>query len=287
MNIAQTLAKYSANNQPPDMEILLAHVLKHPAIDLYKTPDRVITPIQDARFRRMLAKYKRGWPVAYLTGHKEFMSLDFLVTQDVLIPRPETELLVEEALRCVDALTHNAPRSTLYAIDIGTGSGNIAVSIIKHCAAEGLRILASDISHKALRIARLNARRHKVNKHIKFCHGDLFGPFKGIKADIIVSNPPYVDKAEKSRWQTGLKYEPPEALWADRRGLFYIEQIIKHAPDHLKPGGWLLMEIGIGQAKETMRTAKQGRCFRDIKILNDYNRIPRILMANLDYPYYP
>lgn len=162
-------------------------------------------------------------------------------------------------------------------LDIGTGSGNIAISIAKHSAVKGLRIIASDISRPALRIARLNARQHRVSKDIRFCYGDLFTPFKGLKADIIVSNPPYVDRAEKSRWQPGLKHEPPEALWAGKRGLSCIEMIIRQAPDYLKTGGYLLMEIGIGQAKEVLKIAGQAGCFRNIKIVNDYNHIPRIL----------
>jgi len=263
-----------------DIEILLSHILKCQAIDLYKNPDKVITPIQDAGFRKLLKKYKKGWPAAYLTGHKEFMSLDFKVTPAVLIPRPETELLVEEAIRCITILTHSALRSTLYAFDIGTGSGNIAISIAKHCRVKNLRILASDISKGALNVARLNAKRHQVSKYIKFCYGDLFEPFRGIKADIIVSNPPYVDRAEKSRWQAGLRYEPSGALWAGKHGLSCIEQIVTQAPDYLRPGCFLLMEIGQGQAKATLRIIKATGNFRDIKILNDYNRIPRVFTAN-------
>ena len=263
-----------------DTEILLAHILKCERIDLYKDPQKIITPAQYSRFRKLLRKYNRGYPMAYLTGHKEFMSLDFVVTPAVLIPRPETELLVEQTLKCINVLTHSALRSTLYVMDLGTGSGNIAVSIAKQSGVKNLRIFASDISKKALRIARLNVKRHQVGKYIRFCYGDLFEPFKGIKADIIVSNPPYVDRAEKSRWQAGLRYEPSKALWAGKKGLAYIEKIITQAPDYLKPGGWLLLEIGQGQAKSVLRIIKASECFRDIKILKDYNRIPRVFLAN-------
>ena len=275
MRVAEALAQRSS-----EQEIILAHILKCQTIDLYKNPQRIITPAQYARFQKLLRKYKKGWPVAYLTGYKEFMSLDFKVTPAVLIPRPETELLVEQAIKCIDVLTQDAGRKTLYAIDIGTGSGNIAISIAKHSPVKNLRIVASDISRPALRIARFNARQHQVGKYVRFCYGNLFGPFKGIKADVIVSNPPYVDRAEKSKWQSGLKYEPQSALWSGQRGLSYIERIIKQAPDYLKTGGYLLMEIGIGQAKEALRIIKSTGSFRDIKIINDYNRIPRILFAN-------
>jgi release factor glutamine methyltransferase len=171
---------------------------------------------------------------------------------------------------------------------------------------KNLRIFASDISRKALNIARLNAQLHKIpqmslrwrpartpegdvspeaerrqqqSPSISFCYGNLFEPLKGIKADMIVSNPPYVDRAEKSRWQAGLRYEPSRALWAGKKGLAYIEKIIKQAPDYLKPGGWLLLEIGQGQAKATLRVIKATRAFRDIRILKDYSNIPRVLAA--------
>lgn len=279
MCINEIIAQHS-----PDLEILLAHILKCQTIELYKNPHTVITPAQYARFQKLIKKYNRGYPVAYLTGHKEFMSLDFEVTPAVLIPRPETELLAEQAIESIeplrDKLRAKSIEKMLVVLDVGTGSGNIAISIAKHCRVKNLRIIASDISKKALTIAWLNVKRHQVSKYIQLCHGDLFKPFKGVKADMIVSNPPYVDRAEKSKWQAGLRYEPAKALWAGKKGMAYIEQIITRAPEYLQPGGWLLLEIGQGQAKATLRIIKATRCFRDIKILNDYNSIPRILTAN-------
>ncbi|MBI5778588.1 MAG: peptide chain release factor N(5)-glutamine methyltransferase [Planctomycetes bacterium] len=288
MRIIEALSQHSS-----DKEILLAHILKCQTIELYKNPRRIISRAQYARFRNLIAKHQKGWPMAYLTGHKEFMSLDFKVTPEVLIPRPETELLVEQALGSIEHLAkslekapitlHSKPE-TLIILDLGTGSGNIAVSLAHYTlntlCSTPFRIFASDISRPALRIARLNARQHQAGKYIKFCYGDLFKPFKGLTADIIVSNPPYVDRAEKSKWQSGLRHEPPAALWAGKRGLSYIEKIIKQAPDYLKPGGYLLLEIGIGQAKETLNLAGQSGQFRDIRILNDYSRIPRVFLAN-------
>ena len=274
MRIAEVLSQRST-----EQEILLAHILKRQTIDLYKDHQRIITPEQYCRFRKLLRKYNRGWPAAYLTGHKEFMSLDFVVTPDVLIPRPETELLVEEAIKSVEHRARSVEKM-LIVLDIGTGSGNIAISIAKHCGIKNLRIIASDISEKALDVARLNVKQHQVSKYIKLCSGDLFKPFKGIKADMIVSNPPYVDRAEKSKWQAGLRYEPAGALWAGKKGLAYIEKIIKHAPDYLKPEGFLLLEIGIGQAKVALQIIKATNVFRAIKIFDDYNGIPRILSAN-------
>jgi len=302
MRIADALSQRSSGQ-----EFLLAHILKCQTIDLYKDPQKIITPAQYARFQKLLKKYSKGYPTAYLTGHKEFMSLDFVVTPAVLIPRPETEVLVEQAiklllsLRCPDvprnisgrSIRVRRGRSNLVIFDLGTGSGNIAISIAKQCRIKNLRIFASDISRKALNVARLNAQLHKIpqtllrwrqerqkqSSSISFCYGNLFKPFKGIKADMIVSNPPYVDRAEKSRWQVGLRYEPPKALWAGKKGLAYIEKIIKQAPDYLKPGGWLLLEIGQGQAKEAFRTIKATCAFRDIRILKDYSNIQRVLAA--------
>ena len=294
--LSSLLARLPSSSRS-DMEFLLCHILNCRTIDLYKDPQRIVTRTQYRRLQGLLGKYSRGWPVAYLTGHKEFMSLDFVVTRDVLIPRPETELLVEEAiklllsLRCPDV---RLGESNPVIFDVGTGSGNIAISIAKHSPIKNLRVIASDVSRSALRIARLNAQYHKITQislrwsqrrqkqsaSISFCQGSLFKPFKGIKADLIVSNPPYISRAEKSKWQPGLKYEPPKALWADKKGMAYIEKIIKQASEYLKPDGWLLVEIGIRQAKETMKIAKSTGTFCDIKIVPDYNRIPRVLVAN-------
>jgi len=278
MRIAKILSQPSL-----DQEIILAHILKCERIDLYKEPQKIITLRQNHCFQKLLKKYSKGYPMAYLTGHREFMSLDFKVTPAVLIPRSETELLVETAIKYIGSLTHNTKRKTqdiFTVMDLGTGSGNIAISIAKHSPVKNICIIASDISHLALRIARLNARCHQVGKYIRFCYGNIFNSKIPLpKMDIIISNPPYVNKNDKSKWKNTIRYEPDKALWAKENGLFYVKRIIAQAPGNLKPGGHLLIEIGYDQSNSLLKIIKSGNCFENIKILKDYNRIPRVLCA--------
>lgn len=267
-----------------DTEILIAYVLKCDRIDLYKNPERTITSKQEHLIKQLLKRRQQGFPVAYLTGHKEFMSLDFIVNKNVLIPRPETELLVEETLRGLTLRVKSAEsRKVVTVLDIGTGSGNIAVSVAKHSPEKNIRVFASDISIRALRVAELNARRHKVKRQIKFLGMDLFAPeldkIKG-KIDIIVSNPPYVAKSNMRILEKSVRdYEPASALYGGRDGLDIIRRIIKQAPEYLKPGGCLLMEIGIGQAKQIEKIARRSKKYKNIKILSDYGKIPRVFVA--------
>ncbi|MFH1230493.1 MAG: peptide chain release factor N(5)-glutamine methyltransferase [Planctomycetota bacterium] len=286
------------NSDRIDKEIILSGILKCKRVDLYKEPGKIVTPFQRRRFRNLLQKYKQGCPVAYLTGHKEFMSLDFIITKDVLIPRPETELLVEETLKCLpDMATGQAGighKTKITILDIGTGSGNIAISIVKHCSflsdwsssqtGKKLQILSSDISKRALKIASINAMRHKVQKQIRFCYGDLFKAFNNLslarKVDIIVSNPPYITDNDFYKLPISVrKYEPRVALFSGPDGLFLIRKIISQSPYYLKPQGYLLLELGQGQSKKVLNLVKSTNNFEDIKILPDYNKIPRVLCA--------
>lgn len=266
------------NSDRIDKEIILSNVLKCQRVDLYKKPERIVTLPEQLRFRNLLQKYKRGCPVAYLTGHKEFMSLDFIITKDVLIPRPETELLVEETLKCI------RHKTKITVLEIGTGSGNIAISIAKYCSFGKLQIFASDISKKSLKIASLNARLHKVQKQIGFYCGDLFEAFNNLslrnKADIIVSNPPYISDNDFHKLPISVrKYEPRIALFSGPDGLSLIRKIISQSLHYLKPQGYLLLELGLGQSKKVLNIMKSTNKFKDIKVLVDYNKIPRVLCA--------
>lgn len=288
MRVIDILSCQSNSKDMPhyDKEILLSHILKQQQIELYKNNLRVITPLQIKKYRKLINKYKNYYPIAYLVGHKEFMSLDFTVTPSVLIPRPETELLVETAIKHINTLTPNIDShrtGKLTVFDIGTGSGNIAISIIKLLPTSKIRVFASDISSKALRVAKFNAKKHKVTRHIIFRHGYLYQPLKKTKADIIISNPPYVAKEEKPKWWSGLKNEPAVALWAPKNGLYYIEKIISQAPDSLKPKGWLFMEIGYKQSRATIKAAQKTGRFQNISILKDFNGIPRVFSARHEY----
>ncbi len=217
-----------------DTEVLLAFVLKKHKTYLYLNPNRNLTPKQFNEFENLVKKRALHWPVAHLTGHKEFFGLDFKVSPNVLIPRPETELLVELAL---DRIKHQK-KSIKQVIDIGTGAGNIIVSLTaieKNAATkQSLKFYASDTSKKALQIAKLNARYHRVSKNIKFLHGNLLDPFSKLKKyalpTLIVTNLPYGWKEWKNNTSSdtqGLKYEPSQALFTKEGGLYHIHQLFK------------------------------------------------------------
>jgi release factor glutamine methyltransferase len=223
-----------------EAQILLAHALDCKKIDLYVRHEE--EPAEDRRtaFREMIKKRAEGMPVAYLVGHREFYSLEFAVTPAVLIPRPETETLVMEALRRLKSL--ESPR----VLDLGTGSGAIAVAIAKqHKTA---RITAVDVSSTALAVAASNAQRHGVADRITFLEGDLFAPVAGQTFNLIVSNPPYIGHAEFASLDVGVReFEPRAALAGGPDGLDFYRRIAADVPKYLAPGGAILVEIGATQ----------------------------------------
>ncbi len=223
-----------------EAELLLCHVLGKPLSYLRTHDDTVLSAEQQQRFRALLDKRKLGEPIAYLLGEREFWSLPFLVTPDTLIPRPETELLVELALQAGDAL---APAATpLSVVDLGTGSGVIALALASE--RPHWQLLATDASHAALRIAQKNARRLKRD-NVEFLFGSWLTPLAGRRFHLIVSNPPYIASADPHLRDLG--FEPQSALVAGNDGLDDIRIIVREAPAHLHDGGWLLIEHGYDQ----------------------------------------
>lgn len=230
-------------------EILLASAMGCQRIHLYtrfqETPGENVL----SRFRADVKRAAQGHPVAHLTGQKEFFSLPLEVSPDVLIPRPETEVLVERAI----ALVRKAPHQDPAILDLGTGSGCIALALARHLPAA--RIFASDISDAALAVARRNAAHHGLTDRINFRAGDLLEPWQSPPADanaqrfdIIVSNPPYVADNDPHVAPDVRQYEPHLALFAGPDGLDIIRRLVSVAPQHLHPDGSLLMEIGYNQA---------------------------------------
>ncbi|HKQ49093.1 MAG TPA: peptide chain release factor N(5)-glutamine methyltransferase [Phycisphaerae bacterium] len=229
-------------------EILLAHALGCRRIDLYARFEQAPTEPQRATFRELVRKAAEHQPIAYLVGHKEFYSLDFLVTPDVLIPRPETELLVEQALAW--CATHPQDRYDL--LDVGTGSGCIAVAICKRQAS--VHAVATDVSDAALAVAAENARRHELAERIRTMRADLFNLPPDVvppgKFNLIVSNPPYVSETDRDSLPENVrKYEPAAALFAGADGLDVFRRIATDVTRYLRLGGLLLVEVGMGQAK--------------------------------------
>lgn len=228
-----------------DADILRAFVLGCSRAQLVLQPS--LTSVQQTRYESLLARCAAGEPVAYLTGEKEFWSLTLNVTPDVLIPRPDTELLVEWALQL-------APQRVA---DVGTGSGAIALALAKEMPQA--RFTATDISAPALAIARLNAQTLKLD-NVEFLQGSLLEPLVG-DFDLIVSNPPYI--AERDPHLPALRYEPALALTSGADGLDAIRAIVGHAPAHLKSGGWLLLEHG----------ADQGAAVRELMQKTGFTRV--------------
>jgi len=223
-----------------DAEVLLMYVLDKPRSHLYAWPERTLSPAELARFETLLARRVAGEPVAHLTGRREFWSLPLSVTADTLIPRPETEILVEQALAVLP------PNEPLRVADLGTGSGAIALAIARE--RPQCRILATDISAAAIAVAQGNARRLGIDT-VTFRTGDWCESLSGMQPDMIVSNPPYIADADPHLETGDVRYEPRTALAAGPQGMDALTVIARCAPDYLQPGGWLLMEHGHDQGK--------------------------------------
>jgi len=223
-----------------DSEVLLMHVLGCDRSHLRAWPEKQLTMGQTREYEALIERRRQGWPIAYLTGQREFWSRPFRVAPGVLIPRPETELLIELALVAIPA------DQTADLLDLGTGSGIIAITL----AVERPRskVTAVDISAEALAIAKINADRHAA-RHPRFLQGDWLTPLPpGERFDLIVSNPPYIAEDDPHLRYGDLRHEPREALACEGNGLSALHTIIEQARDFLKPGGALLLEHGHDQA---------------------------------------
>jgi release factor glutamine methyltransferase len=236
MTIEQILKQFPE----AESELLLGHVLKQSKEFLYAHPDRNLTKSQKLKFRKLLKARQVGWPIAYLLGYKDFYGLRFKVTRSTLIPRPESEWLVDKALKILGSQRYRAARlnSNNKILDIGTGSGCLAIAIKKNCPRVDLT--AIDISQKALTVTKQNAKAHKVA--IKFKKQNLLQGDK-TKYDLIIANLPYVPKKDYLKLQDNLRFEPKSALVDSRQDFWLYEQLLKSVPDHLSERGQLLLEI--------------------------------------------
>ena len=225
-----------------DARLLAQHVLGWEAAHLLTSAGDVPPDSFPADFEALVARRAAREPLAYITGHKEFWNLEFEVTPAVLIPRPETELIVEAALALVP------PRQLFTMIDVCTGSGNVAVAVAHDRA--GARIVATDVSGAALEVARRNAARHGVQDRVHFVEADLFDDVSG-PVDLVTANPPYVAEHSEPGLQPEVgEHEPRVALFGGIEGLAVIERIVHDAPPLLRPGGHLVFEFGYGQDVE-------------------------------------
>jgi len=301
-SIASTLARATTRLQAAatprlDAELLLVHVLGLSRTDLYAHPERLLLAHQLVAYQSLLDRRAQGEPLPYLTGHIEFYGLDIAVNAHVLIPRPETETLVDLALSKVKGLRSilskvegprsilskvEGPRSILSKVegraslvDVGTGSGCIAIALAVH--APQARIMALDLSSGALDVARANAGRHGVADRITFFQSDLLAALPKA-VDLIVANPPYIAASEWPELPCEVReHEPQLALGGGPDGLDVIRRLLEQAPAHLRPGGVLLVEIGAGQGAAAAHLARQLYPAADVAIQPDLAGRDRVL----------
>jgi release factor glutamine methyltransferase len=264
-------------------EVLLAHLLGLSRLDLYLRYDQPLSPGELARFRQLVVRRRAGEPVAYLTGHKEFWSLTFLVTPDVLIPRPETEVLVAAALQAAKTMEEAAGRppqtEPCWGLELGVGSGAVVVALARELP--GWRWTALDLSAAALALARENARRHAVLERLRLLRANLLSAFKpGEHFSLMVANLPYVPRGEWEQLPGDIKdYEPREALLGGEDGLSVIRPLAARAHHYLSPGGWLILEVGAGQAGPVLALLKETRAYDRVETLPDYQGILRVVQG--------
>lgn len=252
-----------------EAKAILARSLDADPVELYAHPERRVDSGRGEAFERLVGRRLRGEPLAYVTGRREFCSRTFIVTRDVLIPRPETETLAELAIKTAGLMKN--PR----VLDLGTGSGCLAVTL--YAETRNCEIFASDISAQALSVAAENARAHRAR--VCFVNSDLLDCFAKSSFDMIISNPPYVSRAEYAKLPEEIRhYEPAVALLGGEDGLGYIRKIASVAGGVLREGGFLLLEIGAGQAEAAERIIG-GSGFSDIDFKTDIGGVKRVVRA--------
>lgn len=254
-----------------DAELLLAAVLEKPRSYLHAWPERALSPEQSRRYGTLIARRAAGEPIAHILGTREFWSLELEVTPDTLIPRPETELLVEQAL------AHIPDDAEWRIADLGTGSGAIALAIAHE--RPRCRIDASDLSAPALAVAERNAQRLGLG-NVRFHHGSWFEPFAGVRFELIVSNPPYVRTGDPHLREGDVRFDPRAALVAGPEGLDDLRHIVSVARTHLHHGGWLLVEHGYDQAPAVTRQLEQAG-FIEVRTLADLGGQARVTEGRL------
>lgn len=250
-----------------DAELLLGHVLGADPVSLLTHPERALSAVECAQFADLVERRSACEPMQYLTGEQEFFGLRFEVTPDVLIPRPETEHLIEAVLERYQR------EQEVRIVDVGTGSGAIAVTLAH--ALPRSRVTAVDLFPAALAVARRNAERHGVAERVRFLASDLLAGIGEGDFDAVISNPPYVAEGEVLEAQVA-EYEPASALYAGPTGLDVYEQLIPQAGRALKPGGWLMLEIGYGQGP-AVASLLDG--WAGVAFLRDLQGIARVAVA--------
>lgn len=266
----QYFAEKGVENPRLDAEVLLSHILERERIQLYVNFDQPLQAHELTAYREAVKKRVARMPVAYITGCKEFMGLEFCVTPAVLIPRPDTEILVEAVLEKLHGFEQPA------LLDLGTGSGAIIVSLLANLpTAAGVAV---DISDQALVIAQNNAEKNQVASRLTFCQGDLYQPVTGQTFDAIISNPPYIPDQDIHELTQEVKQEPRLALAGGLDGLDFYRRIVRDAAHYLNAGGFLALEVGIHQAQAVAALAEPVEQLAFAGIIKDYGGIERVVL---------
>jgi release factor glutamine methyltransferase len=297
ISLGTAIARLTADKVPSprlNAELLLMFTLNCDRAYLFAHPERELTAEEQSRYDALLSERARGVPAQYITGHQEFWGMDLIVTPAVLIPRPETEHIIEAVLelrasdlrpQTSDSLSGVAgvPRSevrgpkseVLRVFDVGTGSGCIALALAKEFP--DAEIHATDISPAALEVARANAARHQFDKRIQFHQADLLEGLTLTDLDFVVSNPPYVGESEEDQVQLEVrKFEPRSAVFGGPTGTEVIARLLPQAHAALRPGGWLILEIS-GTIADKVKQLLQD--WEEVRILPDLQSIPRVVQA--------
>jgi release factor glutamine methyltransferase len=274
--LTSAITRLTVDNVPSprlNAELLLMFTLGCDRAYLFAHPERELTMKEQTRYQEALAERARGVPAQYITGHQEFWGMDLIVTPAVLIPRPETEYLIETVLTL--AADNGKSPNDLRIVDVGTGSGSIALALAKEFPQA--EIHAIDVSEAALEIARANAARHQVEQRITFHQADLLTGLNLGVFDFVVSNPPYVGESEEDQVQVEVrKFEPRNAVFAGHEGTEVISRLIPQAQAALRTGGWLVLEVS-GTIADTVQKLLNG--WDEVRAIPDLQSIPRIVQA--------
>jgi len=260
-------------------EVLLAHQLDLDRVALYLNFDQPLTEEELAGYRSLIKRRVAREPLQYITGIQEFWSLQMSVCPHVLIPRPETEILVDQVIHLAKDLEREKDKG-VHMVELGTGSGAVAIALARELP--GATLLATDLSPAALQVALENAVTHGVSDRITFAEGDLWGPLeeRGLKCDLVISNPPYVSKSEFAALPPEVRdHEPGQALDGGDEGMDFLERIIRGAPGFLNPGGWVALEMAPHQTRKALDLIDETGAYDHKDRIKDYSGRYRVVKA--------